>query len=844
MKTRIANTLLFVTLLCIAIAEPLLACQSPVVEEAAENPRQISTDDLIITWSEKNDELRGYSISLGTWEVLKIEPQEAIAPTGVSNLVVVRLGTSIAAFSAEKGWWDVIELPDATKVNVEIKNDRLVLVQTNEHLYAFVAEKGLWTSPTDPELKAATERVAGLEINRSKIDAFEAWRMTLPLYKQRGLSMMLTGGDVVVRTERQSWMKETREKIVDFGIAADPLGKEPSTDFSGQTSEEIESQIAKLRADFSSLELAVQAGAGSASPLAADKENQARELRTLVEQSFDLRQQLHRLEAERLRLKLQLIETNLSAREKSREAIITRRVEELQSGNGESSHALLTENSGPAAESTRNSTAGVPQFSPSTAAGVTSERSIVGDRIRWPGPSEVVRELRSSKKTYTNRVEQIRHAELDVEMWSKPVEQLKAEGRVVHDAEDTPQLRRQIQHEVERNKQYVASLAEPPRESFLKDWLRSWSEYQSLLKLLRLDVEEAQTAVESLNMEVTRLQKMHDQGLLPTGEVQKAMANLAAAKINLQRTEQVLKLYADIEASEPDLNPASITPEWKPSTNAGNAASVPATAASVDPEPSQPPVDLTNDVPHSSPGPGNLVGSWNEVQEILTLLRTESDSFRRYQEVVEKLKKQIVEYGTPIDKWSEEDVALFKNSFLPTETRVPTRFDNGVWRLLSKKRKVYLEEGLLVYVPTPKGKDLQVVEFSPSFLERIQRDLVAQEEMLLKRLGHEKNMRKHEQAWKETWNAYMNRRQLLELDVQEQKTRLADAKKLIALAQARQAGGSDSSAPESAFRLAEIQLQRAEATLKPYLDVETQHPELNPDYVAPEKPQPEPAVMP
>ena len=51
-------------------------------------------------------------------------------------------------------------------------------------------------------------------------------------------------------------------------------------------------------------------------------------------------------------------------------------------------------------------------------------------------------------------------------------------------------------------------------------------------------------------------------------------------------------------------------------------------------------------------------------------------------------------------------------------------------------------------------------------------------------------------------------------------------------------------APESAVRLAELQLQHAEATLKPYLDIETQNPELNPDFVAPEKPQPAAAVMP
>ena len=46
-------------------------------------------------------------------------------------------------------------------------------------------------------------------------------------------------------------------------------------------------------------------------------------------------------------------------------------------------------------------------------------------------------------------------------------------------------------------------------------------------------------------------------GAFSISEVQKTESSLAVARINVQRAEEMLKLYADIEIQEPQLNPDS-----------------------------------------------------------------------------------------------------------------------------------------------------------------------------------------------------------------------------------------------------------------------------------------------
>jgi hypothetical protein len=284
----------------------------------------------MITWSENNDEVRGFSNSKGDWEVLKIVKQDVIIPVVGDEVAAVRIGDSMAAFSATKAQWDVIKLSEGSKAVPSVFKGH-VTVEDNGHLYTFAEGKGRWTSPTDPELQPATKLLSGIgrQIPFDR-EAFDQWLHTLPLYKGRGIQLTFQANVVTAHTTRQSWMKEVLAWVESSHGATESSGRELSALGRSEPSiGQIESDISTLREEFNKVELAVGDGIKKIDSAKDGKEDRQRELRKLVEQSFDLRQELQRLEAQRMKLKLQLIEANLDAREKAREAIIERRVQQL-----------------------------------------------------------------------------------------------------------------------------------------------------------------------------------------------------------------------------------------------------------------------------------------------------------------------------------------------------------------------------------------------------------------------------------------------------------------------------------------------------------------------------------
>ena len=110
-----------------------------------------------------------------------------------------------------------------------------------------------------------------------------------------------------------------------------------------------------------------------------------------------------------------------------------------------------------------------------------------------------------------------------------------------------------------------------------RDWDYAWSAYQTQLQLLRLDVEEATNELNSLTANKDRLQQLAEKEVATHDEVQASVSAVASGKIRLQRAEQVLKLYADIEAKEPELNPIFVSLDKKPAVNTATDSAVPTT---------------------------------------------------------------------------------------------------------------------------------------------------------------------------------------------------------------------------------------------------------------------------
>ena len=318
---------------------------------------------------------------------------------------------------------------------------------------------------------------------------------------------------------------------------------------------DIETRIADLRKELQSLE-ADGTRRSDQNDEARDTREQA--LRRFVAQAFDVRQQLQRLEAHRMQLQLQTIERNIDAREKNRDSIIQHRVDEMLDSDG----MLTGRNAGDKTTSTTNpgmpvtgtpiGLSGPVVVPDGGSVGVGSQQAPNSNaKIQWPQPAEIVKDLQEHRNQVTTCLTILKKSQQKIELWSKPLEELKAAGIADPKMSETLWLA-----EIASAK----SSAESDRETLnraLREWNQAWAYYHTQLRLLQFDVEEAQLAVEPLQQKRDRMKRLDEAGYAPFSEVTQAASDISIAKIKVQRAEEMLKLYADIEAQEPRLNPDS-----------------------------------------------------------------------------------------------------------------------------------------------------------------------------------------------------------------------------------------------------------------------------------------------
>ncbi len=544
--------------------DPFSPDEPGALDKQVQTNRVVQGGSIIITWSENNDELRGFSNTLGEWEVLRIDKPDSIVPIVSDDVAAVRIGDSIAAFSGGKGWWDVIALSKDSAAQPSVSGD-LVHIEDNGHLYTFAAAKGRWTSPTDPELKPATTEVGGSTM--SMIQAFvpfNEWLNSMPRYKARGIRLQSTGsGSQAIHAERQSLLEEARQKLTEILHNGEATVEEhtPVQPSFGTALPDIDRRIAELRKEQQSLEANVNKGSDVANSNDGVRDSREQALRGVVEQAFDLRQQLQRLEAQRMQLKLQLIEANLDAREKNREAIIQQRVDEMLASNGKLTGPGDGEKTTPIASPelpATGTTIGLPgpaEHRYGGLGGLAPHQANNDSRFQWPQPAEIAKDLRGKMESVTNLLRNKKVNEQRGEQWSRPLEQLQSEGIA------TPEMTEAQRQALVDSRSRIVSSMQSQLDTVQQDWKLAWSAYQSKLRLLRLDLEEAKLALDSLTVEQNRMQQLVEKGAIPKGDLQTTESRLAVAKINVLRAEELLKLYADIEILEPTLNPDSLKSE-------------------------------------------------------------------------------------------------------------------------------------------------------------------------------------------------------------------------------------------------------------------------------------------
>lgn len=695
--------IMFAILSMCSWGDSAFACQMGSGDEVINSTREVQEEGIIITWSEKIDELRGFSQKLGDWEILKIDtqklnPGQIVIPIASANVAAVRFGDSIAAFSGELGWWDVIDLSNGSTA-VPVVSPSLVKIEDNGHLYTFSANKGSWSSPTDPNL-VPVEQVISISntVGSKGRQRLTEWMQQLPDYMERGITVKTMTDKIVITVSRRKWLPEVAQKVNELLVST----PESTTETAQGTARDVPTrddhpQVAQLRGELATLELAVQAGSGQLSNPNVDQDQQTRELRKLVERSFDLRQQLQELEVQRLRLKLQQVESNLAVRAKSRDAMVERRIQELSnsavtpgktaeedvdlsrsftrsvveraeqaarsfaqdhdgvffSGSGakawerfqspstykgrkfrpyleavpldawgntlfyewngdghskqtdavapaiwsagpngkddggleddinnwsesprpvnrriqnipSSDDVLLFAPTEPPSESKELTSIGSPRAEP----GAANPEAVIVGRMQFQQPTELLENLRGFRASIKDSKDRMEFLQSDVDIWSKPFEKLVENKTLLEGQHDKREL-------MLNGAQYQLSEATQSAKDALKDWNYAWSAYQTQLQLLRLDVQEAQSKAAALTAKRDRLSRLHDLGNIDRTTMDEADVVATAAKINLQRAEQVLKLYEAIETSEPELNPNSVSLDAQPTMDKSEAPGIP-----------------------------------------------------------------------------------------------------------------------------------------------------------------------------------------------------------------------------------------------------------------------------
>jgi hypothetical protein len=539
----------------VAVPETLLAGNLQRRIERAHTFRPISSVNVTISWSDKRDELQGQSGKTGKWSMLKIPKQDFLIPIIGDNAAAVMIGESLAAYSAECGRWDVLEVPGINEKGIAVDNDSVkVFVGEEKRFYVFSSKSGEWTSPTDPDYRPAEEVLqVSTETARRCIDEF----------KDSKASLQISNGTMTIRGTKRR-VDEVARKVREIAAAdlqalmASKYGTVKPGGFSLFTSLGNVSQ-----AERQSLELAKVLRNGNTSA------QQREELKSLVSGSLDERLNQQRKLAKQLEEKFKAIQAALQSREKNRDRIIDRRVEELLDPNVEWRTLIKLPkpiNAMPVS-GTPIGLPGPPHLPLGGPATVRPTAKIVSDLI----------ELRKSAESAAGEV---RDMQEELQRWLRPLESIRKDYDNDPDIDASHRLR-----VINGNTQDVKHQQQALRDR-VAEWQAEWQSYVSQTKHNGLILDEKRLQLVQLQESLAR---MTDDPRIAstTEEIKGAELNVNLARIEAERAEEDFNEFNAIEKDSLHLNPATfdltelladpqtMVNDTSPAKSAGQVARIP-----------------------------------------------------------------------------------------------------------------------------------------------------------------------------------------------------------------------------------------------------------------------------
>ena len=663
------------------VATPATVPGVSVQERGVDNDakRQIDSSAIIITWSENKDELRGFSIKQGRWSILKLPPQERMAVTVSGNVAAIEIDDSLVAYSGEKGWWDVIPIRKDSTATAFFSNN-LVTIQVAEHLYTFAASTGQWTSPTDPDLQPAEEKLRiyvneqqlrdEMDISLKRSDRFLAHRnrqiQIRPRFEGKQDGDPGSWYEVEISAGRKSYLDEVVKTFKRIELVP-PRTKTPNNNSERATlhDADLRPTIAVLREKMTRHENeAVTLGKLLSSQKTQTKEDRQK-LEEIVAQSFDARQSMQVLESNLMSARFEKVKQNLDSRQNLRGRIVERRIAELLDPNSEATAWQTTQTD---LQAVAGATLGAPwkaspkspysneiavadkqdernrnhwnekaiweqiglllsaepassilrstnledykgglrvidvrPDSPAQLGDVQAGDIVVGimdwqtpslDSLEWVLSNSQFLNSRESKYYFirkgvrrtivlpTLRPDNATRSvddELKKLETMQPMRQPSDFVKILRGKKDQFEVRKKdansrqeivsrLAGQTALNEQAKGVLksqteelanAKRAAETALDDWKQIWSEYQTELRLLQLDVDEVSVRHTQLEKDVDRSKKLLNE-LISQYKMEEEISNLKIVAIQLQRATERHRLFAEIETAHPEFCPVGM----------------------------------------------------------------------------------------------------------------------------------------------------------------------------------------------------------------------------------------------------------------------------------------------
>jgi len=308
-------------------------------------PKYLVGTNVVVSWSEKGDAVWGFSKSIGKWTKQEIQPaaEEELVPLVSSSVAAVQIGHAIYAYSGQTGRWDILRLPADREPRVSVDAD-MVLVSDEEGVYTFANSTGQWSSPdaTAPETPDAGK--SSDELTMFYLKHAEAQSVAAILNQ-------LFGGFSIVVEQRLNAIivcGDSQEDLAKLEAMAKQLDQPQPDRAQNPTPEDFlralrqdaganaHPQPAVLRENYNQLEQRAARLAEQhrdlrlkATRTPGDAEALKGQLTDVVNEAFEARQRLQRAELSQLRQRLAGIEQQIATRDRIKDEIVDRRVEEL-----------------------------------------------------------------------------------------------------------------------------------------------------------------------------------------------------------------------------------------------------------------------------------------------------------------------------------------------------------------------------------------------------------------------------------------------------------------------------------------------------------------------------------